>query len=105
MADTGINFSGKRALVTGGGRGTYRTCIGNHARFWYFWVRCTINRPHSTPCKKAEFVHLHFFQDIMVLGYFSACEWQDLSFAFQNVKRQPTLIILFSQQSPFFEGE
>ena len=24
-------------------------------------VRCTINRPHSTPCKKAEFEHLQIF--------------------------------------------
>ena len=25
------------------------------------WVRCTINRSHSTPCKKAEFEHLQIF--------------------------------------------
>ena len=25
------------------------------------WVRCTINRSHSTPCKKAEFEYLQIF--------------------------------------------
>ena len=42
----------------------------------------TINRSHSTPCKKAEFEHLHFCRTL--LGLFCACERQDLSFTFQT---------------------
>ena len=37
--------------------------------------------------------------------FFSACESQDLHSPFKKVKRQPTLIISFSQHSPFFEGQ
>ena len=50
------------------------------------WVRCTINRSLSTPCKKAEFEHLQFFSR-HCLDFISACEWQDLSFTYQKSEK------------------
>ena len=46
------------------------------------WVRCTINRSHSTPCKKAEFEHLQIFPGHCLDLFLS--EWQDLSFTYQK---------------------
>ena len=51
-----------------------------------WWVRCTINRSHSTPCKKAEFEHLQIFPG-HCLDFFSVCEWQDLSFTYQKSEK------------------
>ena len=56
------------------------TLFSSAEMFWNSRVRCTINRSHSTTCKKAEFEHLQIFQDIA--WPFSACEWQDLSFTY-----------------------
>ena len=50
------------------------------------WVRCTINRSHSTPCKKAEFEHLQIFPG-HCLDFFSVCEWQDLLFTYQKSEK------------------
>ena len=68
------------------------------------WVRCTINRSHSTPCKKAEFEHLQIFSGYC-LDFFSACEWQDLSFIYRKSEKTTYLDNLVSQHSPFFEGQ
>ena len=65
------------------------------------WVRCTINRSHSTPCKKAEFEHLQIFPG-HCLVFFLSVSGKICHSPIKKVKRQPTLIILFSQHSPFF---
>ena len=65
------------------------------------WVRCTINRSHSTPCKKAEFEHLQFFPG-HCLDFFLSVSGKIGHSPIKKVKRQPTLIISFSQHSPFF---
>ena len=76
-------------------------------RFSFFFhllsyrVRCTINRSHSTPCKKAEFEHLHFFPG-HCLDFFLSVSGKICHSPIKKVKRQPTLIISFSQHSPFF---
>ena len=64
------------------------------------WVRCTINRSHSTPCKKAEFEHLKIFPG-HCLDFFLSVSGKICHSAIKIVKRQPTLIISFSQHSPF----
>ena len=64
-------------------------------------VRCTINRSHSTPCKKAEFEHLQIFPG-HCLDFFLSVSGKICHSPIKNVKRQPTLIISFSQHSPFF---
>ena len=63
-------------------------------------VRCRIHRSHSTPCKKAEFEHLQFFQDI-AWTFFSACEWQELSFTYQKSEKTSTYLdnLVFSAPS------
>ena len=65
------------------------------------WVRCTINRSHSTPCKMAEFEHVQIFPghclDLLLSVSGKICHSP-----IKKVKRQPTLIISFSQHSPFF---
>ena len=66
-----------------------------------YWVRCTINRSHSTPCKKAEFEHLQFFPG-HCLDFFLSVSGKISHLPIKKVKRQPTLIISFSQHSPFF---
>ena len=67
----------------------------------YMWVRCTINRSHSTPCKMAEFEHLQFFPG-HCLDLFLSVSGKICHSPIKKVKRQPTLIISFSQHSPFF---
>ena len=67
------------------------------------WVRCTVNRSHSTPCKKAEFEHLQIYQDIA--WTFLPMSGKICHSSIKKVKRQPTLIISFSQHSTFFEGQ
>ena len=64
-------------------------------------VRCTINRYHSTPCKKAEFERLQFFPG-HCLDLFLSVSGKICHSPIKKVKRQPTLIISFSQHSPFF---
>ena len=64
-------------------------------------VRCTINRSHSTPCKKAEFEHLKIFPG-HCLDFFLSVSGKICHSPIKKVKRQPTLIISFSQHSPFF---
>ena len=64
-------------------------------------VRCTINRSHSTPCKKAEFEHLQIFPG-HCLDFFLPVSGKICHSPIKKVKRQPTLIISFSQHSPFF---
>ena len=66
-------------------------------------VRCTINRSHSTPCKKAEFEHLQIFPG-HCLDFFLSVSGKICHSPIKKVKRQPTLIISFSQHSPFFGG-
>ena len=65
------------------------------------WVRCTINRSHSTPCKKAEFEHLQIFPG-HCLDFFLSVSGKICHSPIKKVKRQPTLIISFSQHSQFF---
>ena len=65
------------------------------------WVRCTINRSHLTPCKKAEFEHLQIFPG-HCLDFFLSVSGKICHSPIKKVKRQPTLIISFSQHSPFF---
>ena len=65
------------------------------------WVRCTINRSHSTPCKKAEFEHLQIFPG-HCLDFFLSVSGKICHSPIKKVKRRPTLIISFSQHSPFF---
>ena len=67
-------------------------------------VRCTISRSHSTPCKKAEIEHLQFFSG-HCLDFFLPLSGKICHPPFKTVKKQPTLIISFSQHSPFFEGQ
>ena len=67
-------------------------------------VRCTINRSHSTPCKKAEFEHLQIFPG-HCLDFFLSVSGKICHSPIKKVKRQPTLIISFSQHSPFFEEQ
>ena len=64
-------------------------------------VRCTINRSHSTPCKMAEFEHLQIFPG-HCLDLFLSVSGKICHSPIKKVKRQPTLIISFSQHSPFF---
>ena len=64
-------------------------------------VRCTINRSHSTPCKKAEFGHLQIFPG-HCLDFFLSVGGKICHSPIKKVKRQPTLIISYSQHSPFF---
>ena len=64
-------------------------------------VRCTINRSHSTPCTKAEFEHLQFFPG-HCLDFSLSVSGKICHSPIKKVKRQPTLIISFSQHSPFF---
>ena len=66
-------------------------------------VRCTItcNRSHSTPCKKAEFEHLQIFPG-HCLDFFLSVSGKICHSPIKKVKRRPTLIISFSQHSPFF---
>ena len=65
------------------------------------WVRCTINRSYSTPCKKAEFEHLQIFPG-HCLDFFLSVSGKICHSPIKKVKRQPTLIISFSQHLPFF---
>ena len=67
-------------------------------------VRCTINQSHSTPCKKAEFEHLQIFPG-HCLDFFLPVIGKICHSSIKKVKRQPTLIISFSQHSPFFEEQ
>ena len=79
----------------------------NDFRFFHFLsyrVRCTINRSHSTPCKKAEFEHLQIFPG-HCLDFFLPVSGKICHSPIKKVKRQPTLIISFSQHSPFFEEQ
>ena len=49
-------------------------------------VRCTINRSHSTPCKKGRIrASANCYK--LLLGLFSASEWQNLSFTYQNSEK------------------
>ena len=64
-------------------------------------VRCTINRSHSTPCKKADFEHLQIFPG-HCLDFFLSVSGKICYSPIKKVKRQPTLIISFSQHSLFF---
>ena len=63
-------------------------------KIWFFGVRCTINRSHSTPCKKAEFEHLQFFSG-RCLVFFLPVSGKICHSPITKVKRQPTLIISF----------
>ena len=67
-------------------------------------VRSTINRSHSTLSKTAEFEHLQFFQDI-AWDFFLHMSDKICHLPFKKVKKQPSLIISFSQHSSFFEGQ
>ena len=71
----------------------------NHTK----WVRCTINRSHSTPCKKAEFEHLQIFPG-HCLDFFLSVSGKICHSPIKKVKKQPTLIISFSQHSPFLRN-
>ena len=64
----------------------------------------TINRSHSTPCKKAEFEHLLFFHDI-AWTFFLPVSGKVCHSPFKQKKNQPTLMISLSQHPPFFEGQ
>ena len=68
---------------------------------WIIWVRCTINRFNSTPCKKAEFEHLQNFPG-HCLDFFLPVGGKICHSPIKKVKRQPTLIISLSQHSSFF---
>ena len=63
----------------------------------YIRVRCTINRSHSTPCKKAEFEHLQIFPG-HCLDFFLSVSGKICHSPIKKVKRQPTLMISFSQR-------
>ena len=81
----------------------------NNSSFRFFHllssrVRCTINWSHSTPCKKAEFEHLQIFPG-HCLDFFLPVSGKICHSPIKKVKRQPTLIISFSQHSPFFEEQ
>ena len=78
-------------------------CCGQLAKI-LIWVRCTTNRSHSTPCKKAEFEHLQTFSG-HCLTFFLPVSGKTCHSPIKKVKRQSTLIISFSQHSPFFEGQ
>ena len=67
-------------------------------------VRCTIKRSHSTPCKKPEFEHLQIFPG-HCFDFFLPVSGKICHSPIKKVKRQPTLIISFSQHSPFFEEQ
>ena len=67
------------------GSGVLLDCIDSWSLQPYL-LRCTINRSHSTPCKKAGFEHLQIFSRTL-LGLFSVCEWQDLSFTYQKSEK------------------
>ena len=67
-------------------------------------ARCTINRSHSTPYKTAEFEHLQIFPG-HCLDFFLPVSGKICHSPIKKVKRQPTLIISFSQHSPFFEEQ
>ena len=58
---------------------------------------------HSTPCKKADFKPLQIVSRTW-LGFFLPVSDRICHSPFKKVKRQPTLTILFSQNSQFFEG-
>ena len=79
-----------------------RSNSANYFGHNFLRVRCTINWSHPTPCKKAEFEYLlsgqclDFFLSVSVKIYHSP---------FKKLKRQPTLIILFSQHALFYEGQ
>ena len=73
----------------------------SHGPTFGIWVRCTINWSHSTPCKKAEFEHLQIFPG-HCLDFFLPVSGKICHSPIKKVKRQPTLIISFSQHSPFF---
>ena len=76
-------------------------CVRNSSEFiekWLFYkdfrffhllsyrVRCTINRSHSTPCKIGRIRASANFSRTL-LGLFSVCEWQDLSFTYQKSEK------------------
>ena len=69
--------------------------------YFHEWVRCTINRSRSTPCKKAEFEYLQIFPG-HCLDFFLSVSGKICHSPIKKVKRKPTLIISFSQHSPFF---
>ena len=69
-----------------------------------FWVRCTINRSHSTPCKNAAFEYLQICSG-HCFDFFLPVSSKICHSPIKKVKRQPTLIISFSQHSLFFEGQ
>ena len=73
----------------------------NNSRSLHYRVRCTINRSHLTPCKKAEFEHLQIFPG-HCLDFFLSVSGKICHSPIKKVKIQPTLIISFSQHSPFF---
>ena len=58
-------------------------------------------RSHSTPCKMAEFEHLQIFPG-HCLDLFLSVSGKICHSPIKKVKRQPTLIISFSQHCPFF---
>ena len=58
-------------------------------------VRCTINRSHSTPCKKAEFEHLQIFPG-HCLAFFLSVSGKICHSPIKKVKRQPTFNLVFS---------
>ena len=80
---------------------TYNSFVLFIIRVNNIWVRCTINRSHSTPCKKAEFEHLQIFPG-HCLDFFLSVSGKICHSPIKKVKKQPTLIISFSQHSPFF---
>ena len=55
-------------------------------------------------CKKAEFENLQIFSG-HCLDFFLPVSGKTRHSPIKKVKRQPTLIISFSQHSPFFEGQ
>ena len=64
-------------------------------------VRCTINRSIQLHVKRQNSSICKFFQDIAWTFF---CLWvaRSVIHLSKKVKRQPTLIISFSQHSPFF---
>ena len=78
--------------------------FGINCFFLNVWVRCTINRSHSTPCKKAEFEHLQIFPG-HCLDFFLHVSGKTCHLPIKIGKTQHTLIISFSQHSPFFEEQ
>ena len=61
-------------------------------------VRCTIKRPHSTPCKKAKFKHLRIFPG-HCFDFFLPVSGKICHSPIKNVKSQPTFLSILRSLS------